>query len=198
MTINKDQWEGYEAAFQHFNRELFDGNLPVCMLTFDAKGNSTGYFKAATWTKDHNSNHRVHEIALNASLLNRADDFIFQTLVRCMMFLWQATHSVLPMQQGYCNDEFTQEMDKIGLPCDKPYGRNLRWSVRAGGRYASVRPASVAAFFPLQSIEMLPPKSKRVKFTCPKCGYAVMGMPGGRLVCHTEECNTAMEKAITE
>jgi hypothetical protein len=114
------------------------------------------------------------------------------------MFLWQATHSVLPLKQGYCNEEFTHEMDKIGLPMDKPYGMNLRWSVQKGGRYASVRPASVAAFFPLQSIEMLPPKSKRVKFTCPKCGYAVMGMPGGRLVCHTEECNTAMEKAITE
>jgi hypothetical protein len=194
MDINRDLWEGYQAAFAFFNRELFQGSLPPCILTFNAKGNSTGYFKPNTWKT---SRENYHEICLNPSLLNRSDDLVFQTLVRCMVFLWQAHTSVIPLQLGYCSEEFTEKMNELGLPCEKPYGMNVKWSVQENGKYASIRPKAMLSFFPLQSLEILPPKSKRVKFTCEKCGAKAMAMAGVRLVCMTEECNTAMTKEIT-
>jgi hypothetical protein len=194
VDINRTLWEGYQTAFSFFNRELFEEALPSCILTLSARGNSTGYFKANTWKTGAN-NH--HEISLNPSLLNRSDDLVFQTLVRCMVFLWQATHGTPPLQLGYCSEEFTQKMRDLGLPCEKDYGMNVKWSVQSGGKYASIRPNAMQSFFPLQSLEILPPKSKRVKFTCEKCGTKAMAMAGVRLTCMTEECNTPMTKEIT-
>jgi len=32
------------AAFEHFNIELFDGTLPVCLITLQRRRSTYGYF----------------------------------------------------------------------------------------------------------------------------------------------------------
>jgi hypothetical protein len=196
MSIHSDLWEGYRSAFDYFNRELFDAHLQPCLLTLSARGNSTGFFKVNAWKAKGGDNH--HEISLNPVLLNREDDLAFQTLVRCMVFLWQETKGTLPLSQGYCSDEFTLKMRELGLPCEKSFGMNLKWSVDSSGKYAAVRPAAMENFFPLENIEIMPVKGKRIKFTCPECGSKAMATAGVKLTCMTEECNAPMDKQITQ
>ena len=194
-SIHSELWEGYRTAFDYFNRELFDGELPTCLLTLSARGNSTGYFKVNAWMGREGNRH--HEISLNPVLLNREDDLAFQTLVRCMVFLWQEAKGTLA-SQGYCSEEFTEKMRELGLPCERNFGMNLKWSVAPEGKYAAIRPLAMEKFFPLENIEIIPAKGKRVKFTCPNCGSKAMATAGVKLVCVTEECDVVMDKEITQ
>ena len=194
LDANQELWDGYRAAFTYFNDHLFEGTLPECILTLNAKGTSTGFFKATTWKKGERD---YHEICLNPALLNRSDDLIFQTLVRLMVFLWQHTYGS-PNSPGYCDSEYTQKMREIGLPCEAEYGRNLRYSVDEKRLYAQVRPAAMQNFFPLQNFELPQPKKARIRHVCPQCGSKAMGAPGSRFVCITEDCKVEMIKEMAQ
>jgi hypothetical protein len=192
--INAALWNGYTAAFNYFNKELFEGKLPICVLTLNAKGASTGFFKSVNWKKGEQD---YHEICLNPVLLNRTDDLVFQTLARLMVFLWQHTYGA-PNSPGYCDSEYTKKMREIGLPCESEYGLNLRFGVDPKGKYASIRPEAMNNFFPLQNLEIPPPKKTRIQHSCPKCGSKAMGAPGTRLICITEDCQIEMTKRIVQ
>ena len=191
LSPNLELWVGYEEAFHYFNKHLFDNKLPPCILTFNAKGRSWGYFKTAIWG---NQGDTLHEICLNPELLKREDDMIFQMLVRCMVHLWEHNEGMASKLTRYCSVNFTEKMAELGLPCSDSCGMNVSHSVDANGQYAAIRPA-VLRFFPLKNqVQFEQPRKTRIRYTCPECGFQAMAAAGGKLFCHTENCDTEMVK----
>jgi hypothetical protein len=190
---NLELWQNYQAAFDYFNRCLFNSQLPPCILNFDARGNSWGFFKKKSWMKG--TDNSFHEISLNPFLLTRDDDLIFQVLVRQMVLLWQHTYGTVQSRDRYCNTEFTAKMAELGLPCEKAFGDSVSHSVEERGKYAQARPQAMQDFFPIKSLVHIEPARKtRLRYECPQCGFTAMAAAGGKLICNTENCNTEMTK----
>jgi hypothetical protein len=43
-NITPFEYRGLQEAFDFFNAELFEGRLPDCLITYQRKANSAGYF----------------------------------------------------------------------------------------------------------------------------------------------------------
>jgi hypothetical protein len=197
VSPNRELWLSYEDAFNYFNEALFEGKLPECILTFNAKGRSWGYLKRKSWLCGAGTD--LHEICLNPYLLTRDDDMIFQLLVRCMVGLWQHAYGEPSRVERYCSTEFTAKMAEIGLPCEEPCGLNVKHKVDENGRYARIRPRAVNQFFSLKNqVQMETARKTRIKYECPACGFSAMASAGGKLFCHTEGCNVEMLKALEQ
>jgi hypothetical protein len=193
LNPNAELWGKYQFAFDYFNTHLFEGQLPACILNFNARGGSLGFFKKGIWAKG--SEASFHQISLNPHLLKREDDVIFQTLVRLMVILWQHTYGEPSDTPDYFNRSFTEKMASIGLSCEKAYGKNLKHTVTPEGLYATVKPQALQEFFPLKNFaEWKPTPKTRIKYTCTGCGFVAMAPGGGNLVCMTEQCNAEMQK----
>jgi hypothetical protein len=193
---NLELWGSYQLAFEHFNERLFEKELPECILTFGCRGLSNGIFKAKAWSREEGPLHQpktYHEISLNPKLLKRTDDLIFQWLVRLMVHLWQEVYGTPPGLADYCNMEFTGKMSNIGLPCEKMYGRRLLHTVAEGGKYAAACPEAMQHFFPLKGLlETIKQPPTRLKYICEACGFNFMAAGGGKVTCHTNDCNVLM------
>ena len=72
LPITPIEYGGLQEAYDHFNKELFDGQLPDCFITLQRKANSMGYFAADRFS-GRIAKYAKHELALNP------DAFINQT-----------------------------------------------------------------------------------------------------------------------
>ncbi|MBP5977255.1 hypothetical protein HW132_32170 [Brasilonema sp. CT11] len=193
---NLELWGSYQLAFEHFNERLFDKQLPECILTFGCRGACNGIFKAKAWSREGNTLRQqkmFHEISLNPKLLKQTNDQIFQTLARQMVHLWQQIYGTPPGLSDYCNMEFTGKMAQVGLPCEKMYGRRLLHTVAEGGKYANACPEAMQHFFPLKGlIESTKQPPTKLKYFCPSCGFNFLAQGGGKVTCHTYDCNVPM------
>ena len=64
----RGQFLAYTAAYDYFNRRLWDGKLPRCLLNFSRKSKALGFFAAESWKREKNV---THEISLNPDVLER-------------------------------------------------------------------------------------------------------------------------------
>ncbi|MGI9318164.1 MAG: sprT domain-containing protein, partial [bacterium] len=62
-------YELLNQAYRHFNRWLYDDQLPGCMLTLQRNRNTMGYFSAERWVDG--KGYKAHEIALNPAYFAR-------------------------------------------------------------------------------------------------------------------------------
>lgn len=110
-----DEFYGFmEAAFAHFNNELFDGKLPKCLITVQREKNTMGYFSPDRWSNRNGK--KAHEIAINPSYFaNHKVIEIFQTLVHEQCHLWQCVYGKQHSRAGYHNKEWADKMEDIGL-----------------------------------------------------------------------------------
>lgn len=123
---SSDVYDNFEMAYQHFNEVLFDGQLPLCVITVQRKANTFGYFSANRWgsfirNDNVTENIRIggqktsHEIALNpAYFAGRPLIEVFQTLVHEQAHLWQHEFGK-PSIKSYHNKEWADKMEAIGL-----------------------------------------------------------------------------------
>ena len=196
---NRVLWESYQQAFDYFNERLFENTLPQCILSFAATGKSFGFFRDKRWIVDEFE--ALPEITLNPSLLTRHDDLIFQVLVKNMVQLWQQTFGTPPNKEFYYNIEFTEKMADLGLPCTPDYGYSITFERDDDGAYSKARPEAIKRFFPLTTTtapaHVKAPK-KRVLYTCPECSFKAYASAGGKLICHTHDCNAEMNREVTE
>src|SRR5262245_13930890 len=112
VTLKDDptgaQYGAYSAAFDDFNRHLFGGLLPRCMLSFSRKSRRVlGFFAPERW--EHRGE-RTHEISLNPDLLFRPIKDVMSTLVHEMAHLWQEELGQ-PSRGGYHNTEWANKME---------------------------------------------------------------------------------------
>ena len=55
-----------QAAFDHYNRELFGGELPPCLITMQREKRTYGYFSSERFVHRHDRS-KTDEIAINPS-----------------------------------------------------------------------------------------------------------------------------------
>lgn len=137
----EEQFNALNGAYKYFNRVLFDGKLPSCMLNFSRKKNTHGFLAPERWRRINSKKHNIHEISLTPTTLYRTPIEIFSTLVHEQAHLWQWEFGN-PSRSGYHNKEWAKKMIEIGLiPSDtgkeggKQTGQNMTHYIEKGGRY---------------------------------------------------------------
>lgn len=193
MKPTEEQYAAYQSLFDYLNEQLFDNQLPACMLTFTANGKrSDGYFSGQSWVKEGEA---VHEISLNSEYVKKHS--LKETMVLLahqMVHLWQKEKG-RPAKQGYHNREWASRMKAIGLipsrtgkEGGKETGRQMRQYVKAGGRFeAAYEAMTEAREIPFQARNEKEGwgmgAGEREKYTCPECGVKIWSRGGLQALC---------------
>ena len=195
MTPTAETYNGLQAAFDHFNKTLFDQRLPPVMFTLTRRTGANGYFHAEQFK--HRDGDQTHEIALNPNTMDRDIRAVLGTLVHEMTHLEQQEYGK-PSKGGHHNMGWAQLMLAVGLtPTDtgaeggKMTGRKVTHMIDEGGPFdtalADLMPFDIPYFTqPRDKAEKKKDLSK-VKHTCPSCDAKAWAKMGSRLICG--DCN---------
>jgi hypothetical protein len=197
-AITPIEYGGLQAAFDHFNRELFDGKLKNVMIVLQRRAHSFGHFAPDRFAVrvDHHS--KEHELSLNPDeFYGQTDEQVCQTLVHEMTHLWQHMYGK-PSKGGYHNREWSTKMKIIGLypsSTGKPGGKEtghqmMDYALPDGAFSKAVAKLAASGWrLNLQSAPRLGSRaggpSSKTKFTCPSCGFNVWCKPDGEPACKT-------------
>lgn len=188
------QYAAIQAAYDHFNMALWGGALPQCLITFQRKAKTLGYFRGGGFVS-RTGGGTTDEIALNPDgFTGQSDLEILGTLVHEMAHLWQHRVSGRPCRPAYHDRVWSAEMQRVGLmpsdtgqPGGKTTGQRMNHYTIGGGAFeaAAVLFLAPRPAFIWQSAgggrSGTPPS--KVKYACPACGNAVWGKPGMAIVC---------------
>ena len=193
QVITLKEYQGFQRAFDFFNRELFSGRLPQVLVTLQRHANTRGYFSPERF-KGRIDKQTVHELALNPdNFTGRTDEMILSTLVHEMCHVWQETYGE-PSRRGYHNREWAAKMKAVGLqpsstgePGGMETGQAVSHYIISEGRFAIAYVKLAESGLQLhwqsnQAVGSTKITSKR-KFTCPECGQNAWAKPSGRLIC---------------
>lgn len=101
------------AAYDHFNRELFESQLPDIIFTVQRQKDLLGYFAADRWASP--AGDKCHEIAINPAHMGQSRVIeVLQTLVHEMVHCWQHCYGK-PGRSSYHNKEWAYKMIAVGL-----------------------------------------------------------------------------------
>lgn len=140
MNPTTELYQALENAYGHFNRELFEQQLPEVIFTFQRKSGVMGYFSPERWGNA--AGDTRNEIAINPSFLASSRLIeICQTLVHEMVHCWQ--HQLgKPSRKGYHNLQWSKKMMAIGLmpsstgePGGEVVGQAMGDYIIEGGRF---------------------------------------------------------------
>ena len=193
-----------DAAYDHFNRELFGGRLPTCLITMQRHKGAYGYFSGARFISTDDLEEVTDEIALNpAHFAGRPTSATLSTLAHEMAHLWQH-HFGKPSRSRYHNKEWAEKMREIGLiPVShdhpgKETGQKVSHTIEPGGRferactaYLATRPAFLYHDRAGEGEDARRKKAaSKTKYTCPSCGMNAWAKPDAHLICG--DCGEAM------
>ena len=193
----KDVWQ---KAFDHFNDELFGGQLPDAMIVFARNAHSLGHYapkrylsRSGEFTKD--------EISLNQDgFKDRPDETIAGTFVQQMVSHWQQYHGHDRPKKGYHNKEWAAKMKAIGLypsstgkPGGSEIGQHVEHYIIPDGAYSySYDRLAKTGWTPtLESAPRAGSKKKgdsKTPFRCRHCGQNAFGKPSLAILCM--DCTT--------
>jgi hypothetical protein len=202
LQPTRETYNALQDAFNWFNRELFNSNLPQVLIVLHRKKGARGYFWAEMWQGE---SERLDEIALTPETLNRSDKEILSTLVHEMVHLWQH-HEGKPSRNAYHNKEWAEQMAEIGLhPTHngqwdgKPTGQKVTHMIVEGHRFDT----SATAFLADRKVinwygitqGTKETKKNKVLYTC-GCNpvVKVWGKPGLLIACEICEERTFSEE----
>jgi hypothetical protein len=115
-VITLKEYQGFQKAYDFFNRELFTGNLPQVLVTLQRHANTRGYFSPERF-KGRIDKQTVHELALNPdNFTGRSDELILSTLVHEMAHVWQQTYGE-PPRRGYHNRGYALKAGQLTYDC---------------------------------------------------------------------------------
>lgn len=199
-------YQALQAAYDHFNRELFEGLLLCCLITLQRRGRRThGYYSPERFGEIDGTD-RTDEIALNPQhFLHQPMRQTLSTLVHEMVHLWQQHHGK-PGRGAYHNQEWAAKMKAIGLhpsdtgaPGGKEVGQQMSHYIIEDGPFAVAFKALASDGFRLAWGELTgrldgdednggdqgndKDRSNRIKYTCPVCDVNVWGKPQLRVIC---------------
>lgn len=197
-----------QTAFDTFNRELFGGKLPPCMILLHRKRSAHGYFWAERFGH-RDVEDKIHEIAINPSTMRgRTDRDVLGTLAHEMCHLEQQCFGK-PGKGAYHNAEWATMMKRIGLQPqavdnkDRETGNKVSHVIVEGGAFDKVcakllasglsLPYSERVFTKAEKTRAKVKKASKTKYTCPSCDMNVWGKPGLSVGCI--DCDEAMEEA---
>jgi hypothetical protein len=190
-----------DAAYAFFNDRLFDGALPVCLITIQRSRSAHGYFWS-DMVATRAGEGTIDEIMMNGVSLARDPETALSTLVHEMAHVWQH-HFGTPAKGGYHNKEWAGKMHEIGLipsttaaEGGAETGKKVSHYVDPDGHFS----VFVEQFLKEHAIDWhllaAPTKEKKkdlskVKHTCPDCGLNVWGKSGIRILC--DVCDKLLE-----
>jgi hypothetical protein len=199
-AITPIEYSGLQAAYDHFNTELFGGRLPNLMITYQRKGRTRGYYSHRRFAErvgntlvgvesPHSCEESIchGELALNPDhFTGRTDREICSTLVHEMVHAWQFAFGK-PSRRGYHNRQWATKMKEVGLyPSStgdvggRETGQSMSHYIIDGGSFdlAFGQLAASGWRLNLQSAphaNMAKPPDGRLKFTCPGCDDSFRG-----------------------
>ena len=201
----RSTYDGLNAAYEFFNRELFGGKLPACLITMQRHKGAYGYFSGDRFASIGDPEDITDEIALNPShFANRPATATLSTLAHEQAHLWQH-HFGTPSRSGYHNKEWAAKMREIGLiPTDsgeaggKETGQKMTHIIEPGGRFEK----ACAAFLAKHPATLYHDRAgdgearkkkaaSKTKFSCLTCGSNAWAKPNTNLVCG--DCSEPME-----
>ena len=140
-TPTEQQFKSLNSAYKYFNRKLFKGQLPGCILNFSRLKGSHGFLAPDRWKHVDDDEFGIHEISLTPTTLYRTPIEIFSTLVHEMCHLWQWEFGS-PSRNGYHNKEWAAKMLEVGLipsntgkPGGKMTGQSMTHYMEKDGVY---------------------------------------------------------------
>lgn len=166
VTLNNPTVQAYgelQTAFDHYNKALFDGQLPLCLITMQREKRTYGYFSAGRFI-NRNDKTTTDEIALNPSYFGVIPLLeILQTIVHEMAHAWQLHHGT-PGRRGYHNKEWAEKMESIGLmpsstgePGGAKTGEKMADYAIPGGRFLLATAELLTASFEISWLDRCPP-----------------------------------------
>jgi predicted SprT family Zn-dependent metalloprotease len=178
-------YDGLDAAFEHFNKRLFDARLPPCLITVRPHRGAYGYFSGERFGSRDGTEIR-DEIALNIRHFERRTPCeILSTLVHEMVHQEQH-HFGSPSRNGYHNKEWARLMERIGLmpsdtgaPGGKRTGQRVSHYIIPDGAFAqafALRKFAVP-YFDRAGESDVTRKKRKVVYTCSCCNDKVWGKP---------------------
>ena len=199
-----------DAAYDHFNRELFAGQLPACLITMQRHKGAYGYFSGNRFASLDNPEDITDEIALNpATFASRTPTKILSTLVHEMVHLWQHRDpSANPSRNGYHNKEWAAKMREVGLiptdtgePGGKDTGQKVTHMIEEEGRFDKACTAFLAKKGPILYLDRAgegegatarkAKAASNTNYTCPVCALNAWAKPEAHLICG--ECEEELE-----
>ncbi len=197
-----------EEAFDDLNADLFNGELPLVIITLHRHRNAYGYFAPERYSRVDGDEH-THEIALNPDTFKEhRDRDILGTLAHEMAHLWQQEKGT-PPRRCYHDKQWAAKMKEIGLNpvnVDNPKretGQRCSHTIEAGGPFAKSAEAIMSNGFHIAfhsqeemsiagELAKLKKKAKaKVAYVCPQCESKVWGKPDMNIRCG--ECDEQME-----
>jgi predicted SprT family Zn-dependent metalloprotease len=184
-TPTKRTYDDFDAAYAFFNKRLFSGRLPACLITVRPHRGAYGYFSPERFgSRDGTEIH--DEIAMNIRHFEkRTACEILSTLVHEMVHLEQA-HFGKPSRNGYHNKEWAGLMERVGLvpsdtgaPGGKRTGQRVTHYVAEDGPFArafAARKFTIPYFDRVGESETTR-KKRKVAYTCERCEDKVWGKP---------------------
>jgi predicted SprT family Zn-dependent metalloprotease len=153
-------------AFDHFNKALFHGALPHCLLTVQRETNTMCYFSPDRW--GNHKGEKAHEIAINpAYFASHTLIEVLQTLVHEQCHLWQQVFGLRKSRHGYHNREWAGCMESIGLipsqsgsPGGKKTGQQMSDYPISGGAFLLACEKLVEDGFHISWIDRIPASSE--------------------------------------
>lgn len=65
MKPTQETYSAFQMAYEYFNKELFDGSLPECLITLQRKDKRVGGYFWSRRFAETESGERTDEIAIN-------------------------------------------------------------------------------------------------------------------------------------
>jgi hypothetical protein len=191
-------------AWKVFNRALFAGELPPCLITLQRRKRSLGYFAARRF-ESMDGVYVTDEIALNpAYFASSGAKDVLSTLAHEQTHQWQQ-HFGKPSGSGYHNKQWAAKMREIGLiPSDtgrvggKMTGPRVDHYIDDGGLFERVADRLIARGFVLAFVERetaatsgiaLKKRLSKTRYTCPACGLNAWAKPNAGLKCTNCDLN---------
>lgn len=197
MSITTDTYSALQAAYDHFNKALFDGELPTCLLTLAFHRNARGYWRGDAFTKreDKPAKRRAplhDEIALNPFyFIGRTDREILSTLVHEQVHLWRKHIATEKMPKTAHDKVWANKMEELGLmPSStgaeggKRTGKRVSHYILKGEAYDKAW-AKCKVKIDWNGLLREPEHkgSRRTKYCCPQCDAKAYGKPDLNLLC---------------
>ena len=209
----KEVYDPLQRAFDHFNAQLFDGQIPRCLLTIQRNGARVyGYYSPYRFVG--RAAQTCDEIAMNPMYFAcRPKAEVLATLVHEMVHAWQQ-HFGKPGRGRYHNAEWASKMKSVGLypsatgaPGGEETGDSMSHYIVSDGRYhraarepaledlvlewseAKVArqlvggPGSVTNSGASPASRTSYDRTNRVRYDCPGCGSKAWGKQALSLMC---------------
>jgi predicted SprT family Zn-dependent metalloprotease len=184
-TPTKRAYAELDDAFAYFNKHLFDGRLPPCLITVRPHRKSYGYFSSERFGS--RDGQEVHdEIALNIKTFQQRTPIeILATLVHEMVHQEQH-HFGEPSRGGYHNKEWARLMERVGLmpsdtgaPDGKRTGQRVHHYVIPDGQFAQAfaQRKFELPYYDRAGESDVTRAERKVAYTCPSCDDKVWGKP---------------------